>query len=255
MKKSLFLLCCYTAFLTACSQQDSSSGFVPTLLQKIIRIGDTPIVIDQWLFCNETPFTLVHLHGNETTADTVARKTAVKEGIYFLQLQNKGSRLVDFRLQNTTYRFDPNRIFTGSGIKKTLALTSRYTGTAFREIEHFADSLLLLLHPDKPVVALHNNTDGRFDILQYRNNGLGIVHINPLQDADDFFITNDESIFRRLQQQNFNVVLDDATKTEDDGSLNVYCSRQGIVYVNVEAQHGHLTQQLAMLEVLRQILK
>jgi hypothetical protein len=42
---------------------------------------------------------------------------------------------------------------------------------------------------------------------------------------------------------------------EEDGSLSLYCSRQGIRYINVEAQHGHRQEQQAMLDAVRQILQ
>jgi D-alanyl-D-alanine dipeptidase len=51
-----------------------------------------------------------------------------------------------------------------------------------------------------------------------------------------------------------NVVLQDNRQVTDDGSLSVYCGKWGIPYVNVEAQHEHLEQQLQMLKVLLRII-
>ena len=40
----------------------------------------------------------------------------------------------------------------------------------------------------------------------------------------------------------------------DDGSLSVYCGMKKIPYINVEAQRGHLQEQIAMLKELQNLL-
>lgn len=249
-----FIFCCSTVF-TACSQSDSVESFVPVIRHHTIPVGETTVLLRQYSFEAATPFTLVHLHSNETTAGTAAEEFARKWGIYFLQLQNGVSRLVTFLHQRKQYQFDPNRIFSEEGIRKTLTLTSQYTKPAQEAVKRFSDSLLQLFQPEKPVVAIHNNTDGKFNILQYSNASIGQVHLNPLHDEDDFFITNDKDLFELLKEADYNVVWEDATQLEEDGSLSLYCSRNIIRYINIEAEHGHLQQQTAMLEVVRQILK
>lgn len=254
MKIFLFILGYTSLFFTACSQQDTAEGFLSEVTFRRFAVGRSAVTVRSFTFEKETPFLLIQLHSNETTAADVAYEAAHRWGIHFIQILNKQSRLVPFERQGKTFHFDPNRIFSEAGIKKTLQLSGRYTDAAFRDVQRFSDSFLMLLPPDKPVVAVHNNTDGRFTILQYDNAGIGQVHVNEEQDEDDFFITNDEEIFRLLKEENFNVVLEDASKMKDDGSLILYCSRENIRYINVEAQHGHRQEQEVMLETVRRIL-
>jgi len=41
----------------------------------------------------------------------------------------------------------------------------------------------------------------------------------------------------------------------DDGSLSVFCGNEKIVYVNIECEFGHYTEQESMLEKIIKILK
>lgn len=213
------------------------------------------VTIQQWQFATVQPFILIHLHSNESTAGNAAKEISQEWGIPLIQLINNETRMVSFKREGRFYQFDPNRIFSPEGIFKTLTLSSAYTTEAFEEVKQFSDSLLSLFGKDKPLVAVHNNTDGRFNILQYRNAGIGQTHVNRTLDEDDFFITNDEEIFSLLKEKDFNVVLENASAMEEDGSLSLYCGRSRQRYINVEAQHGHSSQQLAMLEAVVQILK
>lgn len=49
-------------------------------------------------------------------------------------------------------------------------------------------------------------------------------------------------------------MLQDNVQVTDDGSLSVRAARNGLPYVNVEAQHGHREQQVRMLEALHRAL-
>lgn len=242
-------------FFTACQAGDTTERLRSAITVRQFALGQTIISVRQSTYGTDAPFLFVHLHSNETTAIKAVQRMGSEWGIPLIQLSNKKSRLVPFQLNSQTFRFDPNRIFSDEGLRKTLRRSGRYTDAAFREVQRFRDSLLSLLLTGKPLVAVHNNTDRRFSILQYRDAGSGQVHLNATQDTDDFFITNDETIYTRLKQENVNVVLEDVSQLEEDGSLSLYCSRQGIPYINVEAQHGHLTRQLQMLETVYQILK
>ena len=252
----LFFLLSYLALVfTACSQQDSAEGFRPEVSYRQFSVGETVVPVRSFSFATATPFFFLLLHSDEMTAAEVAYEAAHRWGVDFIQLQNQQNRLVSFVFRGKTFLFDPNRIFSDTGIKNSLRLSGRYTDAAFREVKRFSDSLFSLLPQNKTFVALHNNTDDRFTILQYRNAGIGQVHVNEEQDVDDFFITNDEEYFELLKSENFNVVLEDASQMEDDGSLSLFCSRNRIRYINVEAQHGHRDEQEAMLVVVNQILK
>jgi hypothetical protein len=43
-------------------------------------------------------------------------------------------------------------------------------------------------------------------------------------------------------------------RPQDDGSLSVYAAKKKIPYINIEALHGHLDEQIRMLETLKDII-
>lgn len=239
--------------LCACSQDSAKP--VPQVHQHQFVLGTTTLPVKETRYTTKIPIRLIQLHSNETTAGEVTTAISEELGIDYLQIINEGKRLVDFQTKRQSYRFDPNRIFSKEGITASLKLHGQYSDEAFKAVSFLRDSLLQLLDKDKTIVAVHNNTDGNFSLFDYQKNGTGVVHQNSLHDADDFFITNDSTIFRRLKEKHFNVVLEYAGKLKDDGSLSIYCSRNNIRYVNVEAEHGHAKEQAEMLRTLIQILK
>jgi hypothetical protein len=253
LKAAFFLFFHCALFLAACSQQDTTEP-VPLITKYILPVDGSGIVIQKTSYRTNQPSLFVHLHSNETTAAEVAQAFAAREGITLLRILNGNERLIPFQQGNKQFRFDPNRIFSDVGIRNTLDLYNNGTDAAFSAVKAFRDSLLALMDTGKIIIALHNNTNESFSILHYKESNLP-VHINSDLDPDDFFLTNDEMLFNQLRELNFNVVLEDATQVEDDGSLSIYCSRQNIRYVNVEAEHGHLQEQTIMLTALLQLLK
>lgn len=252
MKAAFILFFTCTLYLAACSQQERADP-VPQLKEHAVVVGLSTVAVQKIIYTTSSPFLFVHLHSNETTAAEVAQAISAKRGIPFVQIRNGKERLIPFRLASDAYRFDPNRMFSDSGIRNTLSLYNHSTDAAFSAVRVFRDTVLALLDTGKIIVALHNNTNERFSILSYREKDMP-VHINSQKDPDDFFLTNDGEIFNRLRSLDYNVVLEDAAKVEDDGSLSLYCSRQNIRYVNVETEHGHRQEQMQMVEVLLQLL-
>jgi hypothetical protein len=45
----------------------------------------------------------------------------------------------------------------------------------------------------------------------------------------------------------YNVVLQNNTTVEDDGSLSVYCGKNRISYINFESESGHFEEQIKMI--------
>ena len=253
MKAAFFLFFNCTLFLAACSQQEGVEP-VPRVTDYVLPLGRSTVTVQKTSFTTSLPFFFIHLHGNETTAAEVAQAFAAKEGITLLRVLNN-ERLISFRQDDQqVFRFDPNRIFSDTGIRYTLALYNTETNAPYYAVKAFRDTLLSLFDTGKITIALHNNTNERFNILHYQAVNMP-VHINRDQDPDDFFLTNDAALFNRLRQMDFNVVLEDATKVEDDGSLSIYSSRQKVRYVNVEAEHDHMQEQTAMVKALLQVLK
>jgi len=246
----------FIAFLFSLSScaQDSARSPKAIVREYPILLGTSEVRLRKTTYSTDFPFCFVQLHSNEATADHVTKMISEESGIEYLQIRNGTERMIGFRLGNKQFRFDPNRIFSTKGIVETLKLHSTYTENAFLAVRRFRDSLLNHLDQTKTIIAVHNNTEADFSLTHYLESRTGQVYKNPLQDEDDFFITTDSVLFNQLKEKNFNVVLEDGAKINDDGSLSVYCSQKGIPYINVEAEHGHLEEQERMLRALLQVL-
>lgn len=239
--------------MCACSQDTTKP--VGKVQYHQYRFDTTSLVIKQTSYSTSIPIQFLQLHSNETTAGEAAGFVSEEIGIDFLQIINNQKRLVEFETDKEQFRFDPNRMFSTEGIVASLHLHSQYSEKAFQLTYRFREFLLGLVDLRKTIVAVHNNTDGGFSILDYKKNGTGLVHQNNSHDLDDFFITTDSTYFEKIKERGFNVVLEYSDKLKDDGSLSIYCSRNRIPYINVEAEHGHRQEQLIMLQALFQILK
>ena len=200
--------------------------------------------------------TYVSVHENEQTAVAACRKVMRQRGGRLIELKAQGHRLVRFTLNKTVYTFDPNRIFTDIGIRKTLALYGDYSKPAHAAVAELRETLLAAIRKNlrPPIIALHNNSDGALSVKSYApggplNHEASRVAINPKADADNFFLVTEPKAYDWLQQAGFNVVLQSPNPT-DDGSMSVFCQQNGIAYVNVEAEFGQLAEQIHMLEFL-----
>ncbi len=205
--------------------------------------------------------TFINLHDNEDTAAQAALAVIGEEGGRLIELQHTGERNVSFRLADSLYTFDPNRIFTDVGIAATLDTLSTYSDSAHAAIRSFAGALVSLydLGGTGPVVTVHNNGDTEYSVLSYVAGGSSeedalATHVAEGTDPDDFFFVTDQDLFEVLRRRGANVAVQDNARVTDDGSLSVYCGRLGLAYVNVEAQHGHLRQQVRMIELLLDVL-
>lgn len=249
---SLFVFLCLS--FCACSQ-DSAKKPEPIISEQSHTLGATTIGILHTTYLSSPPIQFVQLHHNELTADEATRTVSEEMGIDYLQIRNGEKRLIEFLLNGEQYRFDPNRMFSKTGIAKSMKLHGRYSEDGLAAVSLFSDFVLTQFDRKKTIVAVHNNTDGDFTVASYQKNKKGLVHQNVLHDPDDFFITTDSLLFTKLKEKDFNVVLEYSHLLNDDGSLSIYCSRNEIAYVNVEAEHGHKEQQEKMLRTLIEILK
>lgn len=201
-----------------------------------------------------------NLHDNENTSVAAAKIFIEKAGGTVVELRHDGGREVKFQIGKKTFRFDPNRIFTLDGIKNTLGEKNE-AAAQILAVDTFAKELFeRFLKDEAVVVALHNNTNGGgLTVKSYEKGGryekdAARVFVNPARDEDDFFFVTQESHFEAIRKKGFNVVLQDNANVTDDGSLSVFCGKRNIPYINVEAEHGHLKEQLEMLEILPEIL-
>jgi hypothetical protein len=200
------------------------------------------------------------MHDDENTSVEATTEILKIYGGALLELQNDGKRLVNFPLKNQPFTFDPNRIFTETGVEKTLKNYGEYSTEAAKETNKFATNIKEFLKNFRMVIAVHNNTDEKYTIKSYEKDGeygkdVKLVNINAANDIDDFFFVTDDNLFRKLKAKNQNVALQDNSYMTNDGSLSVYCGKNKIPYINVESEQGHLLEQIKMLEILQQLIK
>lgn len=221
-----------------------------------LKIGKTDIRLVTHKTTKNAPI-YFRPHENEATSSLAVRTILPRYGGTFIELKSKGERFVKFELGNKSYTFDPNRIFTRQGIEKTLGNPEP---EARQEVEKFVERLFAKHLTDRNLlVAVHNNTDGGgLSMETYKKaskSEIAEIFINPARDIDDFFFVTDAEHFKFLKEKEFNVVLQNNETAEDDGSLSIYSGKRGISYINVESQHGHLQEQIEMLEVLQELFE
>lgn len=198
----------------------------------------------------------INVHENEHTSVTALQSSSGFKVCRLLYLHQYGKRNIAYSFNSTdTFYFDPNRIFTPLGIRNTLETNSHYHDSAAKYAQQIADTILQWLQPASFIIALHNNSDMNYSVLSYKRKGMYAVdaaryYINPLMDTDDFIFTTDEQLYKWLRRKNINTVLQNNARVTDDGSLSVYYKDKKVTYVNIEAEHGHLTQQIEMTEAI-----
>jgi len=74
-------------------------------------------------------------------------------------------------------------------------------------------------------------------------------------DPDNFFIVNNNEMFKGIKKRGFNVVLQNSIKATDDGSLSIYYGKKNLVYVNIETQKRYFDEQVKMLNAVFNILR
>lgn len=209
-----------------------------------VMLGTSKVLVE---YQRGTGLTFVHVHADEKTALVAAQRVARRTGAGLLRLVHPGGRLVCFQLKGKRYLFDPNRMFSDSGIRQTLTRYSQYSPDAHRAIAHLANVFLKHLPPGK-VVSVHNNRG--YSMRDYfpghpSAREAAAIHQNPNWTYRNFYFVTQREDYARMRKLGFNSVLQARTPS-DDGSLSVRLS--GAPYINVEAAHGQLQQQISMLE-------
>lgn len=210
-----------------------------------VKLGDSTVVIKQQQHGKGKAF--VHLHQNETTALKAAKAVIKREGGSVLTLVHSGKRNIVFSLHHKRYEFDPNRIFTDVGIKKTLKRYGRYTPGAHAAVTKLARKIKLLL-PKGKIIAVHNNLS--YSLKDYFP-GHGLADdakawsFNKHAHYRNFYLVTKKNDYVRLKKLNFNSIWQSLHAT-DDGSLSVYLASRD--YINVEAGYNQLAVQIKMLK-------
>jgi hypothetical protein len=240
---------------TICSGP-SPAKFAPSEKNILYKLGDRNIsfkVTQYGLLVNSC---CINLHDDEVTAVKAARTVLEQKGGILIKIENNAQRNVSFPFKGVVYTFDPNRIFSRTGIDATLKANGKKNPLAVIEVEKFAAQLLQLI-PDSIscIVALHNNTDGDFSVKTYQNGGkrqhdAKQVYADSWQDIDDITLTTDEILFNKMSTLGYNSILQDNEKVNKDGSLSVYYGELNKRYINIETQHGKTAQYGEMLSKL-----
>lgn len=214
----------------------------------LIQLGDeTVTILDEY---KKPGPTYIHLHQDEMTALKAARTVVKTTGGHIITLKHHGGRNIKFHLKGRLYEFDPNRIFTQTGIKKTLNEYGNYSQEAHRTVDHLARKIKSLLPAKGKVIAIHNNKSYSLKNY-YPGKSLALeaqaIYSNPSLSYRNFYVVTQKEDYIRLKQLKYNSVLQ-TPKPKDDGSLSVYLAAQ--TYINVEAAHHQLKQQITMLKIV-----
>ncbi len=250
MIRKLSLLVIFMSTLFVFGQKSASKGGK-------IKLGDSFISVVQSPH-QGSPIQFLNLHENEQTSIQALQRCTSHKLNYFY-LSHSGDRRIKFSINEQQFSVDPNRIFTPSGRKKTLNDGGKFTKDAESEVAQFAEKLTTRLKDKSVIIAVHNNTEENYSIKSYAPRGSEAantksVYINDNMDPDDFVYTTDLTVYDALSAQGINVILQDNSTMVDDGSLSIYCGLNDIRYINIETQHGHLEEQLRLMEIILEIL-
>ncbi len=225
-----------------------------------IPLGDSAVAV--WVSLYGPGLTYFAPHDSENTCVEAAHTVLSERGGTLIQLKYGGTRNITFTLNGVRYECDPNRIFTDEGIQNTLQEQGgTYSDEARQAVAGVAQTLLGVIDNFRTrrgrLVALHNNTNNNFSIESYYDGGseagnASRINQNPDRDKDDFFFTTEAAVYDALAAAGMNIA-EQSSSPKNDGSLSVYAGQARIPYTNVEAQHGHLEQQTAMLNLLASV--
>jgi hypothetical protein len=225
-----------------------------TLEKVAFQVGDTKVRAHV-TECGESRLTMIALHEDEQTSQVAAQTILEKHGGRLIQLVHSGNRRVTCSTNGAVFTFDPNRIFSSSGVAATVRGDGIVPSETHAIVSNFAEQFIdyFALRKERCLIALHNNGEGGLAISSYLPGGPAAndteqVFANPKADPDNFFYVTDSRFFRSLAELKFNVMLQNNATVHDDGSLSVFAGRNGIPYINVEAQDGQLKEQIAMLD-------
>lgn len=245
--------------------KDAEATLFPIQQQRTpVEIGETRVEI----VVHETGvpgLTYAHMHDDENTAVAATLGTLRRRGGRLVEVRHTGERNLSFRLGTTVHTFDPNRVFTEAGAEATLRDLGPYSEAARKNVRAFAEAFLAAIGLETLregpglLVTVHNNKAGFYSARSYDHGGeheREAVRVRSGRETapDDFFFVTEPRHYNLLQEGPYHVVLQDNAAATDDGSLSVWAASEELPYVNVEAQHGHLREQIDMLAFLNERL-
>jgi hypothetical protein len=234
----------------------SEARYIPEEKTIFYRLGEKEISLRIQQYGNRNDIVFINLHDDESTSVYAAQNILETEGGMLIEVENDQQRLIRFMLGKYKFAVDPNRIFSRAGINKSLTEQGRNSLRAAAEVEKLGQRILQLIPEDVScVIALHNNTPDFFSATDYYPGNkytkeASKVYLNPKEDADDFFLTTDNTLYEKLANKGFNTILQNNKNCTEDGSLSVYCGKRNIRYVNCETEHGKTEQYFEMIKTL-----
>jgi hypothetical protein len=263
----LLLIPVLSIYTLLSSAQESATVFntegariIPSEKTIFFKLSSNIIPLKLQQYGDKTDLVFINLHDDEYTSVDAVKRILETTGGLLIEVENELQRNIKFRIGKTTYRVDPNRIFSVEGIKASMEQLGYVSYSAVAEIKKLGQRILQLIPEDAQcVIALHNNTPDLFTIQEYsagnkRAGDSKKVFINPGEDADDFFLTTDATLYEHLADKGFNTILQDNKNCKEDGSLSVYCGKNKIRYVNCETEHGKTEQYYKMMQALLLVL-
>ncbi|MGI9175794.1 MAG: hypothetical protein ACR2GR_10805, partial [Rhodothermales bacterium] len=129
----------------------------------MLTVGDSEVAVVMHQ-AETSGLTYLNLHDDENTGVEAALSVIRQHGGRVIELQHGGERNVTFSLEDTSYTFDPNRMFTDRGAGLTLADLGDSSQAATSAVRAFAEALLEEIGLDtvETIITLHNNTDERY---------------------------------------------------------------------------------------------
>ncbi len=248
------------------SAVSGSDRFAPHIVNVATTITHTLRLADEIIWVHEYnqpggSFTFVSLHDDENTCVDATLNYISRYGGRMLELRHGRGREVVIRRNGVKEKFDPNRMFSPEGLRKSLRHYGNNSAANRKLGSKFAREVVDLIGVEKngTVITVHNNTEGKLTIHDFEPGGIyeedtGEVHVDETRDIDDFFFTNSPDIFRRLVEMNYSIALRN-DNILGRGTLGEYIHLAGGIYVTVETQHGHYKEQVQMLEDLGRLLK
>lgn len=225
-----------------------------------LNIGDSTIIINHQYIEKDSAVIYLNIHEDEQTSIEAIRKFNKTKAVNFTFIQQNKTRRINFNIKQKNYSFDPNRIYTRKGRRKTIE-PKQFLKFRPRVITKFiANHVIKIIKKYDVIVTLHNNTDVNYSIKSYltgedESENTAEVYVNETWDADDFVYTTEKTYFDYLKAEGVNVILQKQSNYVNDGSLSIYCGKKKIKYINIEAQKGHLNEQLKLIFIVDEMLQ
>jgi len=251
-------------------------------LVKTIRLGDDTVYLKIYSKPGKN-VVYAHVHENEEASLEAGMAVLKKYGGKLFTLSHSidtVNRNVTFDYNNTTFQFDPNRIYTVNDtvLQKNIKIING-EGTVDAKVKKDVRNLANIIWQEtkgaKLIVALHNNknTPATFKTLWFfinnfepesynitsyvmksefasdSNKSCDEIYINPRLNNSEFFIVTEKRDFDLFLQKKYSVVLQNAEPI-DDGSMSVFAVKNKRRYINSEAKMGKIIEQTEMLELL-----